>query len=242
MKTKKTSKEQLQALMGTWRTIKGVPNVSVTSKTASKADTSTSTQPAPRKSNTNGGLTKRTISTKQRANKKGQILTAAQDEAAINELRFWVDDCLRSQKTVSASTGDKDRVRARGFVRLLGICTPKVKANWSKYSSAQSLADIQKINLSYDDFNSGVASTILWDSLYEPIMLNRRSQFNKYLVQLQKRLQAIHDNLLATPHKDRELTALHDEIRKHSATWPRPYDITSHLLSTSYVLSKKRWW
>jgi hypothetical protein len=243
MKTKKTSKEQLGALMGTWSKMKGVPNISVTSKTATKADTSTSTQPSPKKSNSSGGSTNRKNTTKQRANKKGRILTPAQDEAAINELRFWVDDCLRSQKTASASTGEKDRVRVTGFARFLRICTPEVKANWTQYSSAESLTDIQKINLGYGDFNSGVASAMLWDSLFEPIMLNgKRSQFNKHLVQLQTRLQAIHENVQTSFSEADQLKALHDEIGKELINAKSPTDVITHLLATSYVLRSKRWW
>jgi hypothetical protein len=243
MKTKKTSKEQLGALMGTWSKMKGVPNISVTSKTATKADTSTSTQPSPKKSNSSGGSTNRKNTTKQRANKKGRILTPAQDEAAINELRFLVDDCLRSQKTASASTGEKDRVRVKGFIRFLRVCTPEVKANWNQYSSAKSLTDIRRINLSYADFNSGVASTLLWDCLYEPIMLNgKSSQFNKHLIQLQTRLQAIYVNVLSRLSEADQLKALHDEIGKELLTASNPTDVITHLFATSYVLRNKRWW
>jgi hypothetical protein len=226
--------------MSTWSKMKGVPTVSVSSKAETKAAT---TPPASKIQNASRGLSKTKSTTKQRANKKARILTAAQDEAALNELRFWVDDCLRSQKTASASTGEKDRVRMGGFVRFLRICTPEVKANWNKYSSAHSLADIRKINLSYDDFNSGVASSLLWDSLYEPIMINGKgSQFNKHLVQLQTRLQAIYVNVLSRLSKAHQLEALYEEIGEELKSATKHNDIITHLLVTSYVLRNKRWW
>lgn len=243
MKTKKTSTEQSEALMSTWSKMKGVPNVSVSSKAVAKAVTTPRTPPASKTHNASRGLSKTKSTTKQRTNKKGQILTAAQDEVALNKLRFWVDDCLRSQKTASASTGEKDRVRIRGFVRFLRICTLEVKSNWNQHSSAQSLADIRRINLSYDDFNSGVASSLLWDSFYEPIMLNGKGgQFNKHLVKLQTRLQAIYVNVLSRFSEADQIKALHGEIGRELKNATKNTDVITHLLATSYVLKKKRWW
>jgi len=232
MNTRKSSKEMTEALMGTWNKMRGIPAVTTPQK-----------PPASKSHNASRGLSKIKSTTKQRAKKKGRILTAAQDYAALNDLRFWVDECLRSQKTASASTGEKDRVRAKGFVRFLKICTPEVNANWNQYSSVQTFTDIRKINLSYDDFNSGVASAILWDSLYEPILLNGKgSQFNKHLVQLQTRLQAIYVNVLSQYLKAHQLEGLYEEIGKELTSAKKHTDVITHLLATSYVLRNKGWW